>query len=45
MNTNDQTPKTCGTIYTSRDGGSTLKCTETKGHAGQHYADAAKVAR
>ena len=29
----------CGTIYTSRDGGSELVCTEKAGHSDSHYAD------
>jgi hypothetical protein len=29
----------CATVYTSRDGGSELVCTENAGHADSHYSD------
>ena len=29
----------CATVYTSRDGGSELVCTEAKGHPDSHYSD------
>lgn len=38
MNTKTQTTK-CQKVYTTRDGGSTLICTEAKGHKDAHYSD------